>query len=87
MRPLRTGALRAFARDTRASAGIELALGAVALLSVAALCFDLYARVEADTVSGRLAATLADYVSRGPDTDAGTHRCSDSGVTGQETRG
>ena len=64
--------LRSFARNTRASAGIELAIGAVMLLSVAALCFDLYARVEADTVSGRLAATMADYVSRGPDTDAGT---------------
>ena len=70
-RPL-AHALRAFARGSRASAGIELALGAVVLLGVAALCFDLYARVEADTTTARLAATVADYVSRGPDTDGGT---------------
>ena len=69
---LRRNALRAFARDTRASAGIELGIGAVVLLSVAGLCFDLYARVEADTVGARLAVTMADYVSRGPDTDEGT---------------
>lgn len=61
--------LRAFVPDTRASAGIELGLGAVVLLAVAALCFDLYARVEADTAAARVAATVADYVSRGPDTD------------------
>ena len=66
-----TNTLRAFARDTRASAGIELAIGAVVLVSVAALCFDLYARVEADTAAARVAATMADYVSRGPDTDGG----------------
>ena len=60
------GALRAFARDTRAAAGIELAMGAVVLVTVAALSFDLYSRVEADTVGAQLAATMADYVSRGP---------------------
>ena len=57
--------------DTRASAGIELAIGAFVLLSVAALCFDLYSRVEADTAAARVAATMADYVSRGPDTEGG----------------
>ena len=72
MRRLGIDALRAFARDRDASAGIELALGAAVLLGVAALCFDLYARVEADTTAARLAATVADYVSRGPDTDGGT---------------
>ena len=66
------GTLRAFVPGTRGSAGIELAIGAVVLLGVAALCFDLYARVEADTAAARAAATLADYVSRGPDTDGGT---------------
>ena len=61
-------ALRAFARDTRAAAGLELALGcALALLPVAYACFDLYSRVEADTIGARLAVTMADYVSRGPD--------------------
>lgn len=69
MRTLRSGTLRAFVNDTRASAGIELAIGAFVLVSVAALCFDLYTRVEADTAAARVAATMADYVSRGPDTD------------------
>lgn len=64
-----TGALRAFVRDPRASAGIELGIGAFVLVSVAALCFDLYARVETDTAAARVAATVADYVSRGPDAD------------------
>ena len=59
-------ALRAFARDTRAAAGLELGFGAFVLISVAALSFDLYTRVEADTVGAQLAATMADYVSRGP---------------------
>ena len=72
MRILRSGPLRAFVLDTRASAGLELAIGAFVLVSVAALCFELYARVEADTAAARVAATMADYVSRGPDTDGGT---------------
>ena len=63
---------RAFARGTRASAGIELAIGASVLVSVAALCFDIYSRVEADIAAGRVAVTMADYVSRGPDTVGGT---------------
>ena len=67
-----SGSLRAFVLDTRASAGLELAIGAFVLVSVAALCFDLYSRVEADTAAARVAATMADYVSRGPDTDGGT---------------
>lgn len=66
------GALHAFARGTRASAGIELALGAAVLIPIAALCFDLYARVAADTSGTRCAAVMADYVSRGPDTATNT---------------
>ena len=66
-------ALRAFARETRAAAGLELVIGVtVAMLPVAYLCFDLYKRVAADTAGARIAATMADYVSRGPDTDGGT---------------
>ena len=57
-------ALRAFARNDRGGASLELALGGVAVVSVAALCFDLYARVEATTGSGRAAVSMADYVSR-----------------------
>ena len=56
--------LRAFARDVHGGASLELAFGSVALLSVAALCFDLYARIEATAASGRAAVSMADYVSR-----------------------
>ena len=69
---VRAASPQAFVRGTGASAGLEMALGAVALLTVATLCVDLYARVEADTISSRLAVAMADYVSRGPDTDQGT---------------
>ena len=65
-----SAALRRFARETRAAAGLELALGcALALLPVSYACFDLYSRVDADTASARVAATMADYVSRGPEPD------------------
>ena len=66
-----SGSLRAFVLEPRASAGLELGIGAAVLLGVAALCFDLYSRVEADTAASRVAATMADYVSRGPDTEGG----------------
>ncbi len=56
--------LRSFVSGNRGSAAIELALGAVVLLSAATLCFDLYSRIRADTASGRLASVMADYVSR-----------------------
>ena len=60
---------RAFARDTRGGAAIELALGAVVLIASCAMCFDLYSRVRADTASARLASTMADYVSRETEPD------------------
>lgn len=56
--------LTCVARDERGSAGIELGIGAVVVLMIAALAFDLYSRVGADTGSARIAATMADYVSR-----------------------
>ena len=56
--------LSRMARDERGSAGIELGIGAVVVLTIAALAFDLYSRVGADTASARIAATMADYVSR-----------------------
>lgn len=52
-----------FARDSRGGAAIECGLGAAVLVSVAALCFDLYSRVAADTAVARMAVTMADYVS------------------------
>ena len=63
--------VRAFARDACGAASIELALGAVMLLGVATLCFDLYSRVNAGTAGVRMAVTMADYVSRdtAPDGD------------------
>ena len=63
--------LHAFARDVRGTAGVELAIGAVALVSVSAVCFDLYSRVKADVACRRMAAVMADYVSRelAPDGD------------------
>ena len=41
------------------------------MLAIAALCFDLYSRVSAGTAGLRMAATMADYVSRetAPDGD------------------
>ena len=72
LHPLRAAARRAlgaFARETRAAAGLELALGcALVLLPVSYACLDLYSRVDADTAAARVAATMADYVSRGPET-------------------
>ena len=61
--------LHRFARDPRGSASIELAIGSVVLISAAALCFDLYSLVKADTAVARMAVTMADYVSRDADPD------------------
>lgn len=56
--------LRAFARDAHGAAPIELAIGAVVLVALSALCFDLYTRVRADTAGLRMAVAMADYLSR-----------------------
>ena len=61
--------VRAFAREERGSASIELAIGAVVLLAISALCFDLYSRVKADTAGLRMAVTVADYLSRDANPD------------------
>ena len=60
-----------FLRDRRAAASIEIALGAVVLVALSALAFDLYSRLEADTASARIAVTMAEYVSHetAPDGD------------------
>ena len=60
---------RRFATDSRAAAGIELAVGAVALLAVAMLCFDVYSLVRLGTASARSAVIMADYVSRDREPD------------------
>lgn len=64
-------ARRGFRSGQRVAASIELALGAAALLTVAAACFDLYSRVKADTAVARMAVVMADYVSHdvAPDGD------------------
>ena len=64
-------ALRGYLRDARAAAAIELALGAVVLIGISALCFDLYSRIKADTAAARVAVTMADYVSRDVAPDGG----------------
>ena len=56
--------LSRLARDEQGSAAIELGIGAVAVLVVAAAAFDLYSLVKADTATARIAATMADYVAR-----------------------
>ena len=56
--------VRSFAREARGGAAIELALGAVVLVLVSGMCFDLYSRIKADAAGARLAAVMADYVSR-----------------------
>ena len=57
-------AVRAFVRGSRGAAAISLALGVAALISTALLGFDLYSRIKAGATAGRMAATMADYVSR-----------------------
>ena len=52
-----------FARDDRASAGIELGIGAVAVLAIAMVALDVYSLTAAATASARAATTMADYVS------------------------
>lgn len=56
--------LRRFARDRRGSAGIELALGTVALLTIGMLSFDLYSVFRVNSASARSAFAMADYLSR-----------------------
>ena len=56
--------LSRLARDEQGSATMELGIGAVAVLVAAAVAFDLYSLVKADTATARIAATMADYVSR-----------------------
>ena len=64
MKMPKTCMLRTFGRDVRGGAAPELALGTVTLIAIAALCFDLYSRVSADTAGARMMAAMADYVSR-----------------------
>ena len=56
-------AVRRFARDSRGGAALEFALEAITLVATAALCFDIYSRITADTALARMAVTMADYVS------------------------
>lgn len=57
-----------FARDTRGSAAIELALGAVGLVAVAVGAFSVYSRIEANSATPRAAMVMAEYVSRHKET-------------------
>ena len=57
------GLLRRFLVDRRGAAAVELALGVVALFTIASLSFDLYTRISANTTTARMAVVMADYVS------------------------
>ena len=56
--------LYSFAATNHGAASVELAAGAMVLVMVAALCFDLYSGVQARAAVLRMAVTMADYVSR-----------------------
>ena len=56
--------MRRFVHRADGSAGIELAFGSAALLTISMLCFDLYAVVSMDSAGARSAVALAEYVSR-----------------------
>ena len=58
------GAARAFLRGSRGGASLVLVIGIGVLLTTAAACFDLYARVAAGSGAGRAAATMGEYVAR-----------------------
>ena len=51
-------------RETRASAGIELATSTFLLLGIAVLALDVYLMTRAHAAGARVAAIMADYVSR-----------------------
>ena len=57
---------RRFAASEDASATIELGLGAVLVITVAALAFDLYSGIKARDMVGRAAAALAEYTAVDP---------------------
>ena len=57
------------AREQRASVGIELAIAAFALTTIAWAAFDVISLARASTAGARVAATMADYVSRESEPD------------------
>ena len=60
---------RRLARERRASVGIELAIAALALTTIAGAAFDVISLARASTAGARVAATMADYVSRESEPD------------------
>ena len=60
---------RRLAREQRASVGIELAIAAFALTTIAGAAFDVISLARASTAGARVAATMADYVSRESEPD------------------
>ena len=61
--------LRRLALEQRASAGFEFAIGAVALMFIAWTAFDVISLARASTAGARVAATMANYVSRESEPD------------------
>ena len=60
---------RRLAREQRAAAGIELAIIVLPLMLIAWTAFDVISLARASTAGARVAATMADYVSRESEPD------------------
>ena len=63
-RPGAPARLRAFVRETRAAAALELGIGMAALMAVSAALFAVYSWIETNAAVPRIAVTMADYISR-----------------------
>lgn len=63
--------IRGFVRDRCASAGVELAFGTLALTLIAVVVLDVHAAIRTSSAADRVAATVADYVSRESDGNYG----------------
>lgn len=62
------GRASGFVRGTRGSAGIELAIGVVMLVTVVIGAFAVYSRIEINTSTPQAAVVMAEYVSRNKET-------------------
>ena len=56
--------VRGFVRGRRGSAGVELAFGTLAVILIAVAALDVHSAIRIASAADRVAATVADYVSR-----------------------
>ena len=59
------------ARDERGSAAVELGIGTVVVIAIAAIAVDLYALSKADASAAHIAVTMAEHVTREQAPDGG----------------